>query len=211
MRPASQIISQSRLIPLSIPEQAISTAASILARQNITCDQFLALSPSEAYRRTGASFYSAIQHCLRVVALHDKFAALVIQSPNITSSGYTNTRYGYEWIFPYIAYKLLTQIGCNHWNMLGGYKNDAVKQYCNHFGIAKVFDAEASTVTRIADYVCGRMGPSVYTLAPAGQAASSDNSGYWFLFFLSIMIGFFAWGLIAEPPKHRRAAATGSL
>lgn len=207
MRPASQVISRYGIIPLpAAPLAALTTPAAILARQGLTCDQFLALNPSDAYLRTRAAFYDVIQHCLQTIAFRNKLAAAVIQSPNITSSAYTHTRHGQEWIFPYIAYKLLTKIGCNHWNSLGNYKIDAVKQYCNHFGIAKVFDAEAITVTRIADYACGRMGPSVYALAPAGQAASSDNSGYWFLFFLTLMFGFVAFGLVAPPPKHRRTA-----
>lgn len=193
---------------------------SVLARQNLTCDQFLAMDPGSAYFRTGASFYAVVQHCLQTVAPRNKFAAYVIESPNIAPDGFRYGRSGYDWLFAYIAFKLLTQMGCNSWNFLGNSaaRTLAVRQYWEAFRVTKLSAADAAIVIGIANYVCGRLGPSVYHVAypsvavapsgyatngainPAGQA--SDSSSNWYAYgFLAIVIGVMT--LIALSPDKK--------
>lgn len=182
--------------------------------QPLTCDQFLAMSPATALARTDrVSFYYQIENCLQYVAPRNKIADLAVHAPNITSDGYRLQRNGIDWLYAYVAYKLITSTGCANWNYLAriNAQAPAVQQYCVQFGIGSLSAAEIANVMRIASYICGRLGPAGMAM-PAGMAtrpAGQADSGFSIVPALVIAgfigaLGFFAY-VNEEERKANRA------
>lgn len=159
-------------------EQATKPAAQAFAplgampmlASSLSCDQFLALNPGDAYFRTGIQFYSTIANCLVATAPRNKLAAYAVASPNPAAGNGSNTRRGLDWLFPYIAYKFLGQIGCNTWVALGsvtsvaGVPNAqaaAIQRYWSQFRISALSTGDIANITSIANFICSYLTPKV--------------------------------------------------
>lgn len=220
MGPNFQRVATPQATPAQIvPQYQISpqfgTVTTRTPMPSLTCDQFLALSPADARARTGASFYDVIAKCLQVTAPRNKFADLAVSAPNITSDGYRRQRYGIDWLYAYVAYKLLTSSnGCSTWNYLTRTNTQApaVQQYCVQFGLGSLSAAEIANVIRIANYICGRLGPAGMATRPAGQASDGGLNIVPILVIAGFVgfLGLFAYVNEEERKKNREKYMRGS-